>query len=119
MSKKSDKIVNLLRRKNRIKKTITGSADRPRLTVYISNKNVSAQLIDDESKKTVLHVTTLGSKDLSKTSLTAKASWVGEEVAKKAKAKKIKSAVLDRNGRIYHGRIKALADSARNSGLEI
>lgn len=119
MSRKSAKLTNLLRRKNRIRKVISGSADRPRLSIFISNRNVSAQLIDDTKDMTLLQVTTIGNKTIEKSSLSEKAIWVGKEVAKKAKAKKISSVVLDRNGRLYHGRVKSLADAARGEGMEV
>lgn len=108
---------NLKQRKARIRSTVIGDADRPRLSVSISNRHVSAQLIDDASHSTIAYVTTVGKKISSKT-LSDKAAWVGSELAKKAKASKVKKVVLDRNGRIYHGRIKALAMAARAEGLE-
>jgi large subunit ribosomal protein L18 len=88
------------------------------MTIYISNNNVSAQLIDDTTGVTLAHSTTTNQKAVTGT-LTDKAKWVGVDIAKKAKAKKIERVVLDRNGRLYHGRIAALADSARETGLEI
>ncbi len=108
---------NLARRKARIRKMVKGTADRPRLTVTISNLNISAQIINDETGSTLAAATTVGSK-AAKGTKTEKAAWVGSEIAKKAKAAKVKAVVLDRNGRLYHGRIKALADAAREGGLE-
>ncbi len=108
---------NLLRRKARIRHNIVGSSDRPRLSVKISNTQVSAQIIDDSTHKTLVAASTIGNKDV-KGTITEKASLIGEEIAKKAKAAKIKKVVFDRNGRLYHGRIKALADKAREGGLE-
>lgn len=108
---------NLARRKNRIRKMIAGTAERPRLVVHISNKHVEAQIIDDAVHATLAHSTTVGQKAAGGT-MTEKAIWVGTEIAKKAKAKKIKRVVLDRNGRLYHGRVKALANAAREGGLE-
>ncbi|HEY4963672.1 MAG TPA: 50S ribosomal protein L18 [Candidatus Saccharimonadales bacterium] len=118
MSNLSSKLNNRLRRKNRIRSVVKGSPVRPRLTAYISNTNVSAQLIDDTTGKTLASSTTVGQKSL-KGTMTEKAKWVGEDIAKKAKAKKISSVVFDRNGKLYHGRVAALADAARESGLEI
>ncbi len=118
MSKLTSKLLNRNRRKNRIRSVINGTTERPRLTVYISNTNVSAQLIDDSKHVTVAHVTTVGAKKPTGT-MTEKATWVGTEIAKKAKTLKINKVVFDRNGRLYHGRIAALADAARNAGLEI
>lgn len=117
MSNLSSKLKNLARRKNRIRSVVTGTTERPRFTVSISNKHISAQLIDDTKHHTLAAVTTVGQKAATGT-MTAKAEWVGTEIAKKAKAAKVKSVVFDRNGRLYHGRIKALADAARAGGLE-
>ncbi len=104
-------------RKKRIRSRITGTSVRPRLSVSISLQHVSAQLIDDSKQTTIAYVTSVGKKTVSG-SLTDKATWVGSEIAKAAKAKKIKSVVFDRNGKLYHGRVAALADAARKEGLE-
>lgn len=118
MSKQlAHKLGNRARRQGRIRAVVSGSAARPRLSVSVSNLNVTAQLIDDDSGKTIVYVTTVGQKSL-KGSLTDKAVWVGSEVAAKAKAKKIKAVVFDRGGKLYHGRVAALADAARKAGLE-
>lgn len=117
MNSLKKKSLNQTLRKNRIRARVIGSSQRPRLSVSISNMHVSAQIIDDSAHKTLLSVTTIGQKN-SEDTKTAKAEWVGAEIAKKAKAKKIKAIVFDRNGRRYHGRIKALADAARAGGLE-
>lgn len=117
MSRLTDKLRNRTLRKNRIRAIISGTAERPRLSVHISNKHISAQLIDDVAGKTLAHVSTVGKKDTSGT-MTARAELVGTEIAKKAKAIKVKSVVFDRSGKLYHGRVKALADAARNAGLE-
>lgn len=103
-------------RKRRIRARITGTKNRPRMSVFISDKNISVQLIDDDSQKTLVYASTVGSK--AKGTMTERAASVGSEVATKAKSAKIKQVVLDRNGRLYHGRIKALADAARAGGLE-
>lgn len=108
---------NLARRKNRIRKTVVGTSQRPRLSVYISNQHVEAQIIDDSKHVTIVHSTTVGQKTATGT-MTEKAAWVGKEIAKKAKAKKVSHVVFDRNGRLFHGRIKALADAAREGGLQ-
>lgn len=110
------KLANRAQRKRRIRSVISGTAQRPRLTVHISNLHVSAQLVDDTAHKTLAAVSTVGSKQTG--SLTDKAAWVGGEIAKKAKTAKVKAVVFDRNGKIYHGRIKALAEAARKEGLE-
>lgn len=117
MSNLQLKAKNLALRKNRIRSKVSGTAERPRLSVYISSQNVSAQVIDDSTHKTVAAVSTIGSK-AAKGTLTEKAAWVGSEIATKAKAAKVTAVVFDRGGRKYHGRIKALADAAREKGLE-
>lgn len=117
MRKLTDKLRNRTLRKNRIRAIISGTAERPRLSVYVSNKNVSAQLIDDAAGKTIAYVTTVGQKAVAGT-MTERAAWIGTEIAKQAKTKKIKQVVFDRSGKLYHGRVKALADAARNAGLE-
>lgn len=104
-------------RKRRIRSTVSGTTERPRLSVHISLQHVTAQVIDDTTHQTVAYVTTMGQKQATGT-MTEKAAWVGSEVAKKAKAAKVNSVVFDRGGRSYHGRVKALADAARNAGLE-
>lgn len=104
-------------RQKRTRASITTSADRPRLSVNISNIHVQAQIIDDTKHKTLAYVTTVGAKDL-KGSMSEKAAWVGTEIAKAAKKAKVNKVVFDRGAKLYHGRIKALADAARESGLE-
>jgi ribosomal protein L18 len=107
---------NLALRKGRVRAKISGTAERPRLTVTISNLHVSAQIIDDVAQKTLVSATTVGSKTKgTKTELAAK---IGAEIAKKAKKAKINTVVFDRNGRQYAGRLHALADAARKEGLE-
>ena len=87
------------------------------MSVHISNLHVSAQLIDDTTHSTIAAVTTVGQKAATGT-MTDKAVWVGTEIAKKAKAAKVTKVVFDRGGNLYHGRVKALADAAREQGLE-
>ena len=103
------------RRKARIRARISGSTTRPRLVVFRSNQYISAQLIDDTTGKTLLSAHDIKEKKGTKTE---KAQKVGKEIAKHAKTKKIESCVFDRNGYKYHGRIKALAEAAREEGLE-
>ncbi len=117
MTNLSDKLRNRVLRKRRIRAVVSGTAERPRLSVNVSNRHVSAQLIDDEAGKTLGYVTTVGQKD-AKGNMTERAEWVGGEIAKKAKNIKVKAVVFDRSGKLYHGRVKALADAARNAGLE-
>ena len=111
------KLHNRLQRSHRVRATVYGTAERPRLSVHISNLHVTAQLIDDNAKTTIAYVSTVGAKTATGT-LTEKAAWVGTEIAKKAKAKKLSQVVFDRGAKLYHGRVKALADAARNAGLE-
>jgi large subunit ribosomal protein L18 len=117
MSNLAKKLLNKSLRKNRVRAKINGTAERPRLSVTISNKHVSAQLIDDVAARTLAASTTVGSKQTG--SLKELAAFVGTDIAKKAKKAKITKAVFDRNGRQYAGRLAALADAARNEGLEI
>ncbi|TWP20072.1 50S ribosomal protein L18 [TM7 phylum sp. oral taxon 348] len=110
------KLLNRRLRKNRVRARVNGTADRPRLTVFISNKHVSAQIIDDTKGITIVSATTVGTKLAG--SMTELAAKVGSDVAKKAKKAKINAVVFDRNGRQYAGRLSALADAARKEGLE-
>lgn len=117
MNRLIKKSVNEKLRKNRVRATVIGTTERPRLCVRVSNLHISAQIIDDSTQKTIASVTTVGQKSL-KGSMSEKADWVGTEVAKKAKTSKVKKVVFDRGSRKYHGRVKALADAARAGGLE-
>lgn len=117
MGRNEHTLQNQARRKFRVRARVSGTAERPRLTVTISNKHVGAQIIDDVNHKTLVAVSTVGQKDEAGT-MTEKAAKVGTDIGKKAKAAKIKAVVFDRNGKLYHGRIKALADAARAEGLE-
>jgi large subunit ribosomal protein L18 len=106
-----------IQRKIRVKSRVTGSPERPRLTVSISNRHITAQIIDDQEHKTLVYVSTVGKKNL-KENMTKLSSDLGTELAKKAKTKKVTKVVFDRGSKLYHGRIKALADAAREGGLE-
>ncbi len=117
MNRLAQKSNNLAQRKGRIRSTVIGTPDRPRLSIFISSLHVTAQVIDDSRQTTVAYATTVGQKKLAG-SLTEKAEWVGTEIAKKAQTAKVQKVVFDRNGRQYHGRIKALAEAARKQGLE-
>ena len=116
MSDLARKLLNKSLRKNRVRSKVTGTSQRPRLTVTISNKHISAQIIDDEKQHTLAAATTVGAKQTG--TMTEQAALVGSEVAKKAKKAKITTVVFDRNGRQYAGRLAALADAARGEGLE-
>ena len=111
------KLRNEWQRKHRVRATVSGTSERPRLSVHISNKHITAQVIDDTKHKTLAYATTVSAKAV-KGTMVERAAWVGAEVAKKAKGAKVKAVVFDRGGHIYHGRVKALADAARNAGLE-
>ncbi|MEM9282564.1 MAG: 50S ribosomal protein L18 [Verrucomicrobiota bacterium] len=103
--------------RRRIRKKISGTAARPRLAVHFSNQNVYAQLIDDDAGKTLAAASTL-EKGLSANGASSEsAAKVGEAVAKKAKDAKIETVVFDRGGYKFHGKVKALADAAREAGL--
>ncbi len=110
------------KRHRRLRRHISGTAQRPRLAVFRSNNHIYAQVIDDLAQSTLCAASTLD-KDL-RTSLQASANScdasiaVGELVAKRALAKGIQQVVFDRGGNIYHGRVKALADAAREAGLQ-
>ncbi len=121
MLSKSEKKNKRLRRKIRIRKKIKGTAERPRLTVYRSLKYIYAQLIDDVEGKTIVSASTVEKEvkeKLKSTKNIEAAKVVGELVAKRALERGIESVVFDRNGYKYHGRIKALADAAREAGLK-
>lgn len=111
------KLHNRGQRHARVRSKISGTAQRPRLNVSISNLHITAQLIDDMAGTTLAYVTTVGQKAV-KGTMTDKAAWVGTEIAGKAKTAKIKSVVFDRGSKLYHGRVAALADAARKAGLE-
>jgi large subunit ribosomal protein L18 len=110
-----------LKRKKRIRKKVNGTQERPRLSVFRSAKHIYAQVVDDARGTTLVHVSTL-SKDLkagaAEASKSDAAKLVGVAVAKACKAKGIDRVAFDRNGFIYHGRVKALADAAREAGLD-
>jgi large subunit ribosomal protein L18 len=107
----------LNRRRARVRARISGTAARPRLSVKISLRHIVAQLIDDTTGQTLGFVSTVGHKE-AKGNMTEKATWVGTQIAAQAKAKKITKVVFDRGGRIYHGRLHALAEAGRKAGLE-
>jgi large subunit ribosomal protein L18 len=109
------------RRKLRIRKKISGTPERPRLSVFRSLKHIYAQVVDDVAGKTLAHASTLA-KDVKPQADDANksdaAKLVGKTIAAQLKAKGITKVVFDRNGYLYHGRIKALAEGAREAGLE-
>ena len=103
-------------RANRTRAKIHGTAERPRLSVNISNTHITAQIIDDDKGVTLAYATTVGSKQ--KGSKKELAAFVGSEIAKKAKKAKISKVVFDRGAHLYAGRMSSLADAARKEGLE-
>lgn len=121
MSKTNPSASARARRKVSIRKHLTGSSDRPRLSVFRSSQHIYAQIIDDVSGRTLVAASTRSPelKELAghKGNLAA-ASAVGALLAEKARQAEIQSVVFDRNGYLYHGRVKALADAARSGGLQ-
>lgn len=117
MDKLAHKLQNRVLRARRVRAKVSGTTERPRLAVHISNRHITAQLIDDTTHKTIAYVSTVGAK-AAKGTMTERATWVGTEIAKKTKSAKINAVVFDRGSRLYHGRMQALADAARNAGLE-
>jgi len=109
------KIERRIKIKYRVRNKISGTAERPRMSVFRSNKQIYVQVIDDEAAKTLVAASSLGLEKMPKCEQAAK---VGEMIAKKAIEAGISSVVFDRNGYLYHGRIKEVADAARNAGLK-
>ena len=109
------KVERRIKIKYRVRKRISGTAERPRLSVFRSNKQIYAQLIDDVAATTLVSASSKGITEGTKSEIAAK---VGEAVAKKAIEKGIETVVFDRNGFLFHGRIKSLADGARKGGLK-
>jgi large subunit ribosomal protein L18 len=120
-SKTNPRELARLKRKKRIRKNLKGTADRPRLSVFRSDKHIYAQIVDDIEGATLAVASTLSPEyrelDSPKGKVEA-AKRIGELIARKAKDKGISKVVFDRNGYIYHGRIQALADAARGAGLD-
>lgn len=118
---KKNKIKSINKVKSRIRAKVRGTTDKPRLSVFRSNENVYAQLIDDIEGKTIVSSSTLD-KDIKliiKSGSNCEASkLVGESIAKKSLENKIEKVVFDRGGRVYHGRVRALAEAARANGLQ-
>jgi large subunit ribosomal protein L18 len=115
------RIVGRERRKLRIRRKISGTHERPRLSVFRSARHIYAQVVDDSAGQTVAHASTLSREvrvDLSESNKLAAAKKVGEKIAKLLLAKGIDKVVFDRNGYLYHGRVRALADAARAAGLK-
>lgn len=112
----STKLQLLNRRRARVRARVTGTVERPRLAIKVTLRHIVAQVIDDSTGRTLAAVTTVG-QDVSGT-MTDRAIWVGERIAKVAAEHKVTKVAFDRGGRIYHGRLHALAEAARKAGLE-
>lgn len=108
--------MNKIFRANRTRAKIHGTAERPRLTVHISNLNITAQVIDDDKQATLAYATTVGKK--LKGTKSEKAAEIGAEIAKAAKKANINKVVFDRGSKLYAGHMSALAEAARKEGLE-
>ena len=115
------KVQQLARRRRRVRKTITGTAERPRLNVFRSSSHIYAQIINDLDGKTLASASSLDKTlraSLKSTGSIEAAKAVGKLIAERAKTANVNAVVFDRGGRIYHGRIKALADASREGGLQ-
>ena len=106
------------RRHKRVRKDVFGTAERPRLVVFRSNRGISAQLIDDSAGRTLAAASSLDLKG-DKGTKSDQAAGVGKLLADKAKKANVEAAVFDRGGYLYHGRVKALADAAREGGIKL
>jgi large subunit ribosomal protein L18 len=121
MITKADKNISRKKRHARVRRTVTGTATRPRLNVFRSSKHIYAQLIDDVAGTTLVSASTTDtevSEAVSKGATVEAAQKVGQLIAKRAKEKGHESVVFDRGGYLYHGRVKALAEAAREEGLQ-
>lgn len=117
MARKNNRNFNRKMRHARVRKKISGTSERPRLNVFRSGKHIYAQIIDDTQGHTLASASTLNN-DIEHTGNKEAARLVGEQIAKKALEQDITEVVFDRGGYLYHGRIKELADSAREAGLK-
>ena len=118
MINKPSRAAARIKRHNRIRNRVSGTAQQPRLAVFRSNKHIYAQIIDDDKQVTLLQASTLDKEVKTKASNIEAAKEVGALVAKRALEKDIKAVVFDRNGYLYHGKVQALAEAAREAGLE-
>ncbi|NBU90862.1 MAG: 50S ribosomal protein L18 [Flavobacteriia bacterium] len=113
-----NKVLRRAKIKRRIRKRVTGTSLIPRLSVYRSNKQIYAQLIDDATGKTLASAGSFKQKETQNVNKITQATMIGKKIAEKAQEVGIKTVVFDRNGYLYHGRVKSLADSAREGGLK-
>ncbi len=120
LDRSKEKYIARHKRQKRVRKKIIGTRQRPRLSVFRSLKHIYAQIIDDEARNTLIAASTLSPElkdSLSTQGNVSAAQQVGTLIARRAKAQQIESVVFDRGGNLYHGRIKALAEAAREEGL--
>ncbi len=119
MKKLVDTARKRLKRKASIRKKVSGSAERPRLTVYKSNRHTYVQAIDDRAGATLASASNLEEEGRAATNKVAGMESLGARIAERLKAKKITAVVFDRNGYKYHGKVKAIADGARKAGIQL
>ncbi len=112
------KLERRIRIKKRIRKNVSGTSQKPRLSIFRSNRQMYAQMIDDVSGKTLVSASSLKNEAAQKVNKIEQAKMVGLEIAEKALSAGIEACVFDRNGFLYHGRVQALAESAREKGLK-
>ncbi len=117
-NKSANKLKSRAKKHVRIRKKVFGSDERPRLNVFRSAKHIYAQIVDDATGKTLVEASTMSVDVTVSKGSRAAATSIGQEIAKRAIGKNIKDVVFDRGGYLYHGRIKALADAAREAGLK-
>ena len=111
-----DKRAARVRRHARVRRKVVGTAERPRLAVFRSNRHIYVQLVDDQAARTLAAAS---DRELTDGDKSARAKSVGKAIAERAKAAGVERAVFDRGGRLYHGRVRALAEGAREGGLQI
>ena len=122
MNSQEERLRKRLKKKKRIRKKIVGTTERPRLTVFRSSKHIYAQIVDDTTGKTIASVSTMSKEMKGKVKNggnVESAKLIGDLVAKAAQKAKVTSVSFDRNGYLYHGRVKALAEAAREAGLNL
>lgn len=112
------KVRSRLRRHRRVRRKITGTAERPRLAVFRSNKHIYAQLIDDTAGRTIVAASTVEKEAEAAGVKKDAAARVGKAIAERARSQGVDTVVFDRGGRLYHGRVQALAEAAREAGLK-
>ncbi|MBI9108534.1 MAG: 50S ribosomal protein L18 [Spirochaetales bacterium] len=119
MKKLIEKANRRVRRKKHVRKTVHGTAERPRMSVFKSSKYLYVQVIDDQSGKTIAYANNLEKDNKAIASTVEGAAKLGELIGERLKEKKVTRVVFDRNGYIYHGKVKAIADGARKTGITI